>query len=132
MLNGEAEEGEGEGSKPMLFDMKSIEAKAARWTQIVVKRYAILWLENLHLNSPSMFFFLNGNCVGLIFSCSELAFDAARFPNGKRDIPRFWHSSLEEPNQATSVRQLGGWLSGFEVLMRHVELWRENVRGKLK
>jgi hypothetical protein len=57
MLDGEAEEGktkgdaEGQRSKPMLFDMKAIEAKAIRWTQIVIKRYAILWLRNLYLYS---------------------------------------------------------------------------------
>jgi hypothetical protein len=72
------------------------------------------------------------NRVGLIVSSSKLAFDAVQRPNRKQEIPSFSHSNLEEPNQVASVRQLGGWLSGFEVLMRHAELWREKLRGKLE
>jgi hypothetical protein len=54
-------------------------------------------------------------------------------PPWKREVglPSVSHDILEEPNQIASVRYRGACLSGFELLMRHVELWREGVRGNV-
>ncbi|KAF9514958.1 hypothetical protein BS47DRAFT_1392049 [Hydnum rufescens UP504] len=97
-LNGKTDNGE--GTKPMLFDMDTIDARAARWTHIVMRRYGSLQ------SHPFQYF--------------------SNFPLKDSDEPpSVSHDILEEPSQVASVRHRGGCLSGFELLMRHVELWRE-------
>ncbi|KAF9506763.1 hypothetical protein BS47DRAFT_380967 [Hydnum rufescens UP504] len=93
--NGQADKGE--GTKPMLFDMDAIDARAARWTHIVMKKFISSVAPWRHEVGP----------------------------------PSVSHDILEEPSQVASVRYRGGCLSGFELLMRHVELWREGVRGNV-
>ncbi|KAF8311766.1 hypothetical protein DL93DRAFT_2168872 [Clavulina sp. PMI_390] len=49
----------------------------------------------------------------------------------KKDVPEFTHGMLEERSIVTSEPGERSCLTSFELLMRHVELWREKVRGRI-
>lgn len=54
--------------------------------------------------------------------------EPARDPTGK---PLFTHAMLEERSVITSEPGGRSCLTSFDLLGRHVELWREKVKGNI-
>ncbi|KAF9516903.1 hypothetical protein BS47DRAFT_1359908 [Hydnum rufescens UP504] len=101
----------------MYLDLNSIADRAARWTQFTIKRY-LKWgySEEYYPRTKS-------NPEGWVKRATPLS--------GEGPHLIFNHDMLEERSQKTSEPSDRSCLSGFELLMRHVELWREKVRGNI-
>lgn len=110
----------------VLFDMDFIDNKAARWTQFIMNRCVFIVSLDFHVYRLCT---LCTHIHYLAVLLSRYIKDRSRWQRGR---PTFNYGELEEPSQTTSEPRKRSCLSGFELLMRHVELWREKVRGNIE
>lgn len=95
---------------PAPLSLQPLTEKSRKWTGLCIDNY----LKRGHKSRP--FYWPDR---------------AQQFPAIKSDIPVFSHAMLESNMQRSSEPLGRSCLTGFSLLMRHVALWVEEVKGKI-